>query len=56
MKQGQTLNDVVQRVLGSISEALEKRKPDIALVHGDTTNYFADVGSVCISQICNRTC
>ena len=29
MKQGQTLNDVVQRVLGSISEVLEKEKPDI---------------------------
>ena len=31
MKQGQTLNDVVQRVLGSISEVLEKEKPDIVV-------------------------
>lgn len=41
MKQGQTLNEVVQRVLGGISEVLEKEKPDIVLVHGDTTTTFA---------------
>lgn len=29
MKQGQTLNDVVQRVLGKIGEVLEKERPDI---------------------------
>ena len=41
MKQGQTLNEVVQRVLGSIGEVLEKERPDIVLVHGDTTTTFA---------------
>ena len=32
MKQGQTLNEVVQRVLGKIGEVLEKERPDIVLV------------------------
>lgn len=41
MKQGQSLNDVVQRVLGSIGEVMEKERPDIVLVHGDTTTTFA---------------
>lgn len=41
MKQGQTLNEVVQRVLGKIGEVLEKERPDIVLVHGDTTTTFA---------------
>ena len=41
MKQGQTLNEVVQRVLGSIGEVLEKERPDIVLVHGDTTTSMA---------------
>ena len=40
MKQGQTLNEVVQRVLGSIGEVLEKERPDIVLVHGDTTTHL----------------
>lgn len=41
MKQGQTLNEVVQRVLGKIGQVLEKERPDIVLVHGDTTTTFA---------------
>ncbi len=37
MKQGQTLVDITTRVLQSLSEVIEKVKPDIVLVHGDTT-------------------
>ena len=56
MKQGQTLNDVVQRVLGSISEVLEKEKPDIVLVHGDTTTTFAGALAAFHSQIAMVGC
>ena len=45
MKQGQTLNDVVQRVLGSISEVLEKEKPDIVLVHGDILRIKSNINN-----------
>lgn len=51
MKQGQTLNEVVQRVLGGISEVMEKEKPDIVLVHGDTTTTFAGALAAFHNQI-----
>ena len=51
MKQGQTLNDVVQRVLGKMGEVLEKERPDIVLVHGDTTTTFAGALATFHSQI-----
>ncbi|MCR8745423.1 non-hydrolyzing UDP-N-acetylglucosamine 2-epimerase [Romboutsia lituseburensis] len=37
MKQGQTLVDVTTRALQSLSETIAKVKPNIVLVHGDTT-------------------
>ncbi|MFR3071833.1 MAG: non-hydrolyzing UDP-N-acetylglucosamine 2-epimerase [Paeniclostridium sp.] len=37
MKQGQTLVDITTRALQSLSEVIENVKPDIVLVHGDTT-------------------
>ena len=40
MKDKQTLFDVTVNILGSIREVLEKEKPDIVLVHGDTTTTF----------------
>ena len=51
MKQGQTLNEVVQRVLGGIEEVLNKEKPDTVLVHGDTTTTFAGALAAFHSQI-----
>ena len=41
MKHGQTLPDLTARVLQGVTEILEKVKPDIVLVHGDTTTTFA---------------
>lgn len=37
MKQGQTLVDITTRALQSLSEVIGNVKPDIVLVHGDTT-------------------
>ncbi len=52
MKQGQTLNEVVQRVLGSIGEVLEKEKTGYCtFVHGDTTTTFAGALAAYHSQI-----
>lgn len=41
MSQGQTLFDVTTRALLGLKEVLEKAKPDVVLVHGDTTTTFA---------------
>lgn len=41
MKERQTLFDITVSILTSIKEVLEKEKPDIVLVHGDTTTSFA---------------
>ena len=40
MKRSQTLFDVTTAILNSIQDVLEKEKPDIVLVHGDTTTAF----------------
>ena len=37
MKQGQTLVDITTRALQSLSDVISNVKPDIVLVHGDTT-------------------
>lgn len=41
MKQNQTLFDITIRILQNIKEVLEKERPDIVLVHGDTSTTFA---------------
>lgn len=41
MKQGQTLQDITAEVLRGLKPILEKEKPDLVLVHGDTTTTFA---------------
>ena len=41
MKQGQTLSDITTRALLGVDGVLKEAKPDIVLVHGDTTTTFA---------------
>ncbi len=41
MKSGQTLSDITCRVLKGIEEMLQVEKPDMILVHGDTTTTFS---------------
>lgn len=41
MKQGQTLSDITSKVLKGLEEVINKEKPNIVLVHGDTTTTFA---------------
>ncbi|MBR2038752.1 MAG: UDP-N-acetylglucosamine 2-epimerase (non-hydrolyzing) [Agathobacter sp.] len=40
MKNNQTLFDVTTNILNSIKEVLEKERPDVVLVHGDTSTTF----------------
>lgn len=40
MKDKQTLFDITTNILQSIKEVLEKEKPDVVLVHGDTSTTF----------------
>ena len=41
MKDRQTLFDITTHVLEGMRDVLEKEKPDVVLVHGDTTTTFA---------------
>jgi len=41
MQSGQTLYDITTRALLGLKEVIEEAKPDMVLVHGDTTTTFA---------------
>ena len=41
MQPGQTLSDITARVLKGLENVIKEVKPDIVLVHGDTTTTFA---------------
>ena len=41
MQSGQTLSDITSRVLNGLGGVLREAKPDLVLVHGDTTTTFA---------------
>lgn len=51
MKDKQTLFDVTVSILERIKTVLEKEKPDVVLVHGDTTTTFATALSAFYLQI-----
>ena len=40
MKEKQTLFDITTNILSSVKEVLEETKPDVVLVHGDTSTTF----------------
>lgn len=51
MKQGQDLYDVTARVLTGMRDVLKEAKPDVVLVHGDTTTSTAAALSAFYQQI-----
>ena len=51
MKQGQDLFDITSRVMLGMRDVLEKAKPDVVLVHGDTTTSTASALASFYKQI-----
>ncbi len=51
MKQGQTLADVTTRALTGLEEVIKEARPDIVLVHGDTTTTFAGALAAFYNQV-----
>ncbi len=49
MKSGQTLSEITSRVLLGVEKVLKEEKPDMILVHGDTSTTF----SACLSAFYN---
>lgn len=51
MKPGQTLSDITARVLKGLEEIIQKERPDMVLVHGDTTTTFAGALAAYYGQV-----
>lgn len=51
MKQGQTLGDLTTRSLNGLEEVIKEVKPNIVLVHGDTTTTFAGALAAFYNQV-----
>ena len=51
MKQGQTLGDITTRALNGLEEVIREVKPDIVLVHGDTTTSFVGALAAFYNQV-----
>ena len=51
MKAGQTLFDITTNILNRIGEVLDEVKPDVVLVHGDTSTTFVTALACFYKQI-----
>ena len=51
MKQGHTLGDITTRALTGLERVIKECKPDIVLVHGDTTTTFAGALAAFYNQV-----
>ena len=51
MKSGQTLGEITTRALTGLEEIIKEVKPDIVLVHGDTTTSFVGALAAFYSQV-----
>lgn len=51
MQQGQTLSDITSRALKGLEEVFAQQKPELVLVHGDTTTAFSGALAAFYSQI-----
>ena len=51
MHQGQTLADITTRALVGLQDVIQQVKPDIVLVHGDTTTTFAGALAAFYNQV-----
>ena len=51
MKQGQTLSDITTRALLGLQDVIKETKPDLVLVHGDTTTTFAGALAAFYEQV-----
>lgn len=51
MQQGQTLSDITSRALKGLEDVIKQVKPDIVLVHGDTTTTFAGALAAYYNQV-----
>lgn len=51
MKEGQTLSDITSRAMTQLEEIIKKEKPDMVLVHGDTTTTFSGALAAFYNQV-----
>ena len=51
MASGQTLYDITTKALDGLKEVIEEAKPDMVLVHGDTTTTFAGALAAFYAQV-----